>query len=140
MNTHEFVPAGDGFCHVCGDHAAAHPGYVDPDDLIGQQAAVIERLRDFVGIVAAPLMVDGPNHSAVVHQARAVLDGRALTAKEMRFKMDDASLRMKRLFERVRDAQTPSLVELTERLKNVPEVSGTVRQPKVDTPESKEAS
>jgi hypothetical protein len=41
--------------------------------LIEQQAAQIERLRDFVGLVAAPLMIDGPNHSAVVYQARAAL-------------------------------------------------------------------
>jgi hypothetical protein len=65
--------------------------------------------------------------------------GGCLTVVEMRVKMDDASLRMKMLFERVKDAQAPSLVELTERLKNVPEVSGAVRQPKVDTPKSKEA-
>jgi hypothetical protein len=32
----------------------------------------------------------------------------------------------------------PSLEELTERLAGVPEVSGAVRQPQVDTPESKE--
>jgi hypothetical protein len=41
MNNHEFVPGHNGYCEKCGDNEAEHPGYVDIDALIDEQAATI---------------------------------------------------------------------------------------------------
>jgi hypothetical protein len=45
---HKFVAGNDGFCHVCGDHAAAHAGHIFPAEELQQRVTALEAAVDIL--------------------------------------------------------------------------------------------